>query len=137
MLTSYVPKKYVKEPFRAICKKHELLECLDGDDLFLLAPEEALCFRVNDFHCDCGTAIGGGEDADSEEMQRYLAFWKELQSNGRMSYITLFKHWASDERPNPLITEKIHIDDLDERYLASMKTDVLYKIHLYKRRYSL
>ena len=134
-LTSYVEESLITRPFREICKKHGLMEYQTDDDLLLLAPKKAVCFYVNDSHCDCGTAIGGGEGADSEELQRYLAFWKELQSYGKMSYITIFKHWASDKRPCPLVTEKIHIDDLDEKYMANMKTDVLYKIHLYKQRY--
>lgn len=137
-VTSYVENSFCTNDFEKICRKYHVMSNDADNNLHHLTSATAVGFYFTNNYCDCGTPIGGETYKNNEELKRYVSFIKELRQCRNAKYIALLKHWYSGsaiEKPEDILSEEIHANDIDEKYLSDMKDDVLYKIYLYPKYY--
>ena len=138
-LSAYVEQASDNSQMRKICDKYSLLQWQMECEFDLPKLHSVNCYRLTTVHCDCGTALGGGKKAKSDELGKYLSFFRELKDCNRACYIAILKHWAGSDsgifKAEQIPIEKIHVDDLDLDFLANLHDEVLYKIQLFPSYY--
>ena len=87
-------------------------------------------FRVTSRLCDCDSPFGGGK-ADDEELLELSQLIHALRAARNAKRVYLCRTWVGTQNQSE---ERVHIDDVDlPSFLASAKSDCLYRIDLYRR----
>ena len=99
-------------------------------DIKMAVAKETDDYRLTDWYCDCdlGLCEGGAQVPELREIAECL---RNLQKARNAKCVYLCKTWTGDRNKKE---ETVHIEDLDlTEFLASMKTETLYRIDLYER----
>lgn len=98
---------------------------------------DSLAFHFGlDTYCDCGTPFGEGKI--TQEIRNAYTLLKDLKDCSKLRYMAILKHMYSGsfsklEHDTEYTVQKIHIDNVDEEFLANIEDDVFYKILYYRR----
>jgi len=126
-ITAYTQEDFCTEPFVKTCSRFEIMEeSFPADHIVPLS--RGFFFTGN--CCDCDSPIGSKGQDQPEVLSNYVAFFKSLSYCENS--ILLLKHWYSGNVETESICNlknvRIHVDELDERFLLNIEDDVLYEI---------
>lgn len=128
------------EEFKNICRKHnmsdhETITPAKDKNMPLGIEKDTVWLEITGNYCDCDTSIGENY-AETDEIKRFLMWFRELKSLKKIKYIYFGKLLFSGCRADTIerMVPKINIAYVNKKMLSRLETDTLYKILNYNNR---
>jgi len=137
LITGYVNNEGYNEDFFALCDEYDLGYAPQQNgqhkrkNVSKVNRKTSRYMLITQGHCDCGTALGAGDEG-REELTAYMDFFKKAAGCKGVRYIGILKHWYEGLIDEEVIhvkeVVKIPVSELNRKMLAELKKDRFYEI---------